>query len=98
MKDAKARIGMNAARQERGRARLQPCQSGAIRHLSLVAYGMVGVIVSVARIIIATLREIFDEAAYTRFLQRHQISSSPQAYGSFLRERESAVAQRVRCC
>ena len=44
------------------------------------------------------LREIFDEAAYTRFLQRHQMSSSRHAYASFLREKESAGARRIRCC
>ena len=98
MKNAKARIGMNASRQGPARARLQACQSGVIRYVSLAVEGMVGVIVRLARIVIATLREIFDEAAYTRFLQRHQISSSPQAYAFFMRERESAVAQRVRCC
>ena len=51
-----------------------------------------------ARIVWQTLREIFDEAAYTRFLDRNQMSSSPQAYASFLREREAAAARRVRCC
>jgi len=44
------------------------------------------------------LREIFDEAAYARFLQRNQMSSSPHAYDSFLREREAAAARRIRCC
>lgn len=44
------------------------------------------------------LREIFDEAAYTRFLERTQMTSSQQAYDSFLREKESAAARRVRCC
>lgn len=51
-----------------------------------------------ARIALEMLREIFDEAAYSRFLQRHQISSSPHAYHSFLREREAAAARRIRCC
>ena len=44
------------------------------------------------------LREIFDEAAYARFLDLHQIASSTPAYASFLRERESAAARPVRCC
>ncbi len=51
-----------------------------------------------ARIAWLMLREIFDEAAYSRFLQQHQISSSPHAYDSFLREREAAAARRIRCC
>jgi hypothetical protein len=51
-----------------------------------------------ARIALAMLREIFDEAAYARFLQRNQMSSSPHAYDSFLREREAATTRRIRCC
>ena len=44
------------------------------------------------------LREIFDEAAYARFLLQNQMSTSSRAYGLFLREREAAAARRVRCC
>jgi hypothetical protein len=51
-----------------------------------------------ARIAWLTLREIFDEAAYARFLARHQMLSSPHAYACFLRERESASVRRIRCC
>jgi len=50
-----------------------------------------------ARIFLCTLREIFDEAAYARFLQRTESSSSPEAYAAFWRERESK-APRPRCC
>lgn len=53
---------------------------------------------NVARIAWLMLHEIFDESAYTRFLERNQMSSSPQAYASFLREKEAAAARRVRCC
>jgi hypothetical protein len=45
-----------------------------------------------------TLREIFDEAAYSRFLDRTQSSSSPQAYASFCREQETVHRRRTRCC
>jgi len=51
-----------------------------------------------ARILVATLREIFDEAAYTRFLERKQVPSSPSAYADFWREREAAQKPRCRCC
>ena len=44
------------------------------------------------------LREIFDEAAYARFLQRTQLPPSRETYAAFCRERESGVAQRPRCC
>ena len=93
-----SRNGMNAARQEPGRARLQSCQSGLMKHAALAAEVNAGLITRVARILISTLREIFDEGAYARFLDRNQMSSSPQAYDCFLRERESAAARRVRCC
>lgn len=45
-----------------------------------------------------TLREIFDEAAYARFLRRAQMQSSPEAYAAFWRERESAQQRRPKCC
>jgi hypothetical protein len=50
------------------------------------------------RLLLATLREIFDEAAYQRFLTRGKVASSPAAYADFLREGETAKARRPRCC
>jgi hypothetical protein len=51
-----------------------------------------------ARILLAALREIFDEAPYARFLQRVQTASTPQAYAAFCREREHRNERRPRCC
>lgn len=51
-----------------------------------------------ARILLAVLREIFDESAYARFLSRTQMASSPEAYAAFWRERESSHKPRPRCC
>jgi hypothetical protein len=48
-------------------------------------------------ILFSMLREIFDEAAYSRFLQRTNMSSSRAAYAAFWRERESK-APKPRCC
>jgi hypothetical protein len=48
--------------------------------------------------LMATLREIFDESAYKRFLSRNQISSSSGAYAAFLREQEVTQARRPKCC
>jgi len=48
-------------------------------------------------IFFSALREIFDEAAYTRFLQRTRMASSPAAYAAFWSERESK-APKPRCC
>jgi hypothetical protein len=55
-------------------------------------------IVEVGKIFLATLREIFDEAAYARFLRRTGMPSSRAAYAAFWRERESANARRPKCC
>lgn len=48
-------------------------------------------------ILFTALREIFDEAAYSRFLLRANMASSPEAYAAFWRERES-TAPKPRCC
>jgi hypothetical protein len=54
--------------------------------------------VAVTALLLATLREIFDESAYARFLARHSISSCPNAYAAFLREHGAAKARRPKCC
>jgi len=51
-----------------------------------------------ARILLAALREIFDESAYARFLSRTQMASSPQAYAAFRQEFEEAKARCPKCC
>lgn len=53
---------------------------------------------SAARILWAALQEIFDEAAYSRFLQRAGMPSSAEAYAAFCQERECRSARRPRCC
>jgi hypothetical protein len=50
------------------------------------------------RLLQAALREIFDEAAYARFLERTQATSSRAAYAAFWRERESCKVRPNRCC
>jgi hypothetical protein len=50
------------------------------------------------RTLLATLREIFDESAYDRFLSRTDAARSAESYREFLRERESSVARKPRCC
>ena len=45
----------------------------------------------------ATLREIFDEAAYRRFLQRTGQPASRSSYRDFLQQR-SGTKPRPRCC
>jgi hypothetical protein len=53
---------------------------------------------SCPRIFLATLREIFDESAYARFLNQRQLPSSRAAYAAFRRENEVTKARRPRCC
>jgi len=54
--------------------------------------------VRMTRLLLSTLREIFDESAYSRFLARHEMSSCPGAYAAFLREQEGTKAHRPKCC
>jgi hypothetical protein len=54
--------------------------------------------IAATRLLLSTVREIFDESAYARFLARHSISSCPNAYAAFLREHETAKARRPKCC
>jgi len=49
-------------------------------------------------LLVSALREIFDESAYNRFLDRRQLPSSREAYAAFRREYEAAKARRPRCC
>lgn len=51
-----------------------------------------------ASILWSMLREIFDESAYTRFLLRTNMASTPAAYAAFWREREAIQSRRARCC
>ena len=53
---------------------------------------------SSAEIFLATLREVFDETAYARFLNERQLASSRAAYASFRQEYEVTKARRPRCC
>jgi len=55
-------------------------------------------IVSSWRIFVAALREIFDEAAYSRFLNRAGMVSSRDAYAAFRREFEEGKMRRPKCC
>jgi hypothetical protein len=50
------------------------------------------------RLIFAALREIFDESAYHRFLDRNHLESSPSAYAVFRQENEQSKSRRPKCC
>lgn len=55
-------------------------------------------LVSALKLGTATLREIFDESAYERFLARRKLATSAAAYAQFCRDREHTVMRRPRCC
>jgi len=50
------------------------------------------------KVLIATLREIFDENAFERFLIRTGNVASVESYRAFLQEREAGMARKPRCC
>jgi Selenoprotein, putative len=52
----------------------------------------------VLQLVWATLREIFDENAYQRYLLRTESKQSCGSYRAFLSEREAAANRKFRCC
>jgi hypothetical protein len=52
----------------------------------------------VLHLLLETVREIFDESAYERFLIRHQLNSNRGAYALFLEEQETRKARQPKCC
>jgi hypothetical protein len=55
-------------------------------------------ILNAAQILLAALREIFDEAAYERFLRRRQMTASPGSYAAFRQEFEESKTRHPKCC
>ena len=49
-------------------------------------------------IVVAILREIFDESAYQRFLVRQGSDVSRESYAQFLAESQTARLKKPRCC
>jgi hypothetical protein len=50
------------------------------------------------QLVLAALREIFDEAPYARYLARTGRASSRAAYAEFVRERQGQRCKQPRCC
>ena len=50
------------------------------------------------RLLLATLREIFDENAYARFLERSGLTPSPSSFAAFQREHAAAKVRHPKCC
>lgn len=49
-------------------------------------------------IMLSMLREIFDENAYRRFLEREKLTPSRVAYRLFTQQRALDSERRTRCC
>ena len=57
-----------------------------------------GLLRRLVALIAATLREVFDESAYSRFLARNRLMSSRESYAAFRSENDQLKARRPRCC
>jgi len=79
---SEAHSAVNSSIAASGRGR--PRHTGWLRHF--------------AATLVCTIREIFDESAYERFLRRAQMPSCAQSYAAFRHEHEELKARRPRCC
>ena len=66
--------------------------------LAFVFASSVRAVLRALTIVRLALAEIFEEAAYVRFLERHGMKSSREAYAGYLRESSISRARRPRCC
>ena len=53
---------------------------------------------SFLRLLVSTLREIFEEAAYERFCIREHVPRGRSSYARFFRELNRQKVSKVRCC
>jgi hypothetical protein len=59
---------------------------------------MLALILRACQLLSEAFREIFDESAYQRFLDRNHQESSPNAYAVFRQENEQSKSRRPKCC
>lgn len=59
---------------------------------------MVNLMRLAGRLFVQTLREIFDENSYARFLERTGTVHSRVAYAEFIRQEARRQERRARCC
>jgi hypothetical protein len=57
-----------------------------------------GMISRAFALMMSILREIFDENAYARFLERNAVPNSRESYRAFVRENSLRRERRARCC
>ena len=56
------------------------------------------ILAKLTNVIRAVLSEIFDEAAYRRFLERTCSSRSRESYRAFTHEHDATMLKKPRCC
>jgi hypothetical protein len=93
MKNKESNTGRETATSARGSQRVSRDRMVAKKYPSPLAW-----LPQVAAVLASLLKEIFDESAYSRFLERNRVSSSATAYAAFREENERLKAQRPRCC
>ena len=82
---------------ERNKSRAQRVIRGVEGALRLLAQ-FVAKLFTIGPLLTATLREIFDESAYERFLKRRNLQVSIATYADFCSEHERIKFRRPRCC
>ena len=50
------------------------------------------------RLVLAAMREIFEESAYQRFCAREDVPPGRDAYMRFMRELNESKASKLKCC
>jgi len=97
---AEAALARQAGRQNepRGKGRLRPPALSQIEGPSRAKLSSTVWLRNSVTVLLTVLREIFDESAYTRFLNRTHLPSSRQAYAAFRHEHELSKARKPRCC
>ena len=73
-------------------------RAGVAQRGARTSHSIYEFICGVYHVLKATLREIFDESAYDRFLAHTHSARSVSSYRAFMREREHAMVQKQRCC
>jgi hypothetical protein len=88
------RVGANATPSRRTPTKIVPEHTASGSSHETLKY----VLVAAWQTFRATLREIFDESAYDRFLQRTKAPRSVTSYRDFMQEREAGMTRRPKCC
>ena len=76
---------------------ISPCEAGK-RSASGATDRFEEKLRTAARLLLLTLREIFDENAYQRFLDREHAVVSRESYARFIKSTHAEKQRTVKCC